>query len=69
VCKSGIVRYQPRVIGGILSANASGTVKLKIPVLITPEEIDKLDSYQFSFFVNLWYTGVYEDKFWRQLFK
>jgi hypothetical protein len=29
------------VIGGILLANASGTVKLKTTVLITPEEIDE----------------------------
>ena len=28
-------------IGGILLANASGTVKLKTTVLITPEEIDE----------------------------
>jgi len=28
-------------IGGILIANASGAVKLKTTVLITPEEIDK----------------------------
>ena len=28
-------------IGGILLANASGTIKLKTTVLITPEEIDK----------------------------
>ena len=28
-------------IGGILLANASGTVKLKTTVLITPEEVDQ----------------------------
>ncbi|CAB1082731.1 hypothetical protein D1AOALGA4SA_10331 [Olavius algarvensis Delta 1 endosymbiont] len=30
-------------------------------------ELMDLDSYQFSFFVNLWYTAVYEDKCRRQL--
>ena len=29
------------VIAGILSANATGTVKLKTTVLITPEEVDQ----------------------------
>ena len=29
------------VIGGILVANASGSVKLKTTVLITPEEVDQ----------------------------
>jgi len=28
-----------------------------------------LDNYQFNFFVNLWFTDVYEDKFWRHYLK